>query len=247
MATTQRQISWARDELILACDLVAQNGWRQLRATDPEVLELSRLLQEPWLHPVVGRPARFRSAGSVQRKTADIATHHPAYRGAPTKGGGLDEIVLRDFIDDPPGMHRVALKIRELVAEGWTAAGIEDSNDDLEGKEGRLLRTAVQRRERDPKLRADKIESVLMAGHPIACEVCGFDFSKRYPKRGNGYIEVHHRRPLHTTGIVTTRLSDLALLCANCHRMIHRGNWIAVEELILIVRGDASHASGAGS
>jgi putative restriction endonuclease len=30
----------------------------------------------------------------------------------------------------------------------------------------------------------------------------------------------------------TTRLEDLALLCANCHRMIHRASpWLSVEEL----------------
>ncbi|MEU6849010.1 HNH endonuclease [Actinacidiphila alni] len=28
--------------------------------------------------------------------------------------------------------------------------------------------------------------------------------------------------PLHAAGEGTTKLSDLALICSNCHRMIHR-------------------------
>jgi 5-methylcytosine-specific restriction protein A len=35
--------------------------------------------------------------------------------------------------------------------------------------------------------------------------------------------EVHHRRPLaEASGPVTTRIEDLAILCANCHRAIHQ-------------------------
>ena len=40
---------------------------------------------------------------------------------------------------------------------------------------------------------------------------------------GKGYIEAHHTRPV--AKLVTgerTKVSDLALVCANCHRMLHR-------------------------
>ncbi|MFE3146471.1 HNH endonuclease [Streptomyces sp. NPDC059218] len=35
-------------------------------------------------------------------------------------------------------------------------------------------------------------------------------------------VECHHVLPLHVAGEGRTKLSDLALICANCHRMIHR-------------------------
>ncbi|RQQ41635.1 hypothetical protein DF145_34655, partial [Burkholderia stagnalis] len=47
------------------------------------------------------------------------------------------------------------------------------------------------------------------------------------------HFEAHHIIPLSSTGIRITRLSDLALLCANCHRLLHRA--IAVEKRWLTV------------
>ena len=38
-------------------------------------------------------------------------------------------------------------------------------------------------------------------------------------------FEVHHHTPLGSLKKeTTTTLTDLAMLCANCHRMIHRSN-----------------------
>ncbi|MHA7286576.1 HNH endonuclease [Arthrobacter sp. MDT3-44] len=55
---------------------------------------------------------------------------------------------------------------------------------------------------------------------------------RRCGHRGHDYIDVHHILPLHASGPTTTRLQDLALLCANRHRMIHRGNpWLTPNEL----------------
>jgi 5-methylcytosine-specific restriction protein A len=71
-----------------------------------------------------------------------------------------------------------------------------------------------------------------MRGLPIACEVCAFDFGRGYGSHGLDYIECHHRIPLHVTGETRTSLADLALLCSNCHRMIHHTKqWLTVEEL----------------
>jgi len=92
------------------------------------------------------------------------------------------------------------------------------------------------RRERDPKLRASKLKDTKERGLPIACEVCTFDFGYTYGSHGLDYIECHHRTPLYVTGKTQTRLADLALLCSNCHRMIHRTKqWLTVEELKEVV------------
>ena len=67
----------------------------------------------------------------------------------------------------------------------------------------------------------------------LACEACDFDYAKYYPLRGEGFIEAHHLKPLHTlVAGAKTRLEDLALLCANCHRMVHaRQPWLTLEQL----------------
>lgn len=58
-----------------------------------------------------------------------------------------------------------------------------------------------------------------------ACEACGLSFKEKYGSLGEGYIEAHHLKPLSSLEAVRTQLdpsTDFAVLCANCHRMIHR-------------------------
>ena len=71
----------------------------------------------------------------------------------------------------------------------------------------------------------------------IFCEVCRFDFSQRYPRSlGEGFIEVHHILPLSDSDFPRqTKMSDLLLVCSNCHRMIHRTK--SVEENLRLLRG----------
>ncbi len=90
------------------------------------------------------------------------------------------------------------------------------------------------RRERNPKIIADKRRQVLAANKgKLACSVCTFDFQKKYGKLGNGFCEVHHLRPLaDAAGEIETRLADLAVVCSNCHRMIHRSRpFLTLEQL----------------
>lgn len=56
----------------------------------------------------------------------------------------------------------------------------------------------------------------------LFCEICHFDYFRVYGSLGSRYIEAHHKNPLGLNGQTTTKIEDLALLCANCHRMIHR-------------------------
>lgn len=51
------------------------------------------------------------------------------------------------------------------------------------------------------------------------CDICGNDFSVRY---GVKYVEAHHKVPISTySASYVVSLSDLALLCPNCHKAVH--------------------------
>ncbi|MFZ6640777.1 HNH endonuclease [Undibacterium sp. TC4M20W] len=93
------------------------------------------------------------------------------------------------------------------------------------------------RRERNAKLIKKKKESVLKATGKLACEGCGFDFMRFYGPLGDGFIECHHRRALSTlVESKNTKLDDLAMVCANCHRMLHRIRpWKTIEELQILI------------
>jgi 5-methylcytosine-specific restriction protein A len=62
--------------------------------------------------------------------------------------------------------------------------------------------------------------------HGVICQGCGFNFIARYGSLGEGFIEAHHLRPLKNLNEGQSLLynieKDFAVLCSNCHRMIHR-------------------------
>ena len=76
----------------------------------------------------------------------------------------------------------------------------------------------------------------------LHCEACGFSFSHAYGERAAEYCEVHHLVPLAEAERSTrTKIQDLAILCANCHRVVHlRNPPYMLEEL----REMLSHARG---
>lgn len=144
--------------------------------------------------------------------------------------------------DDLAQHHRIECYTRYADGSGSAQPSAREvlvppTEDDLEGvDEGGLALRQHLVRERDRGLRKRKIDSVRKAGNAIACEVCGFNFGVAYGEHGLDYCEVHHRVPLHESGQTTTKLEDLAILCANCHRMIHRRNpWLTVDELSALV------------
>jgi 5-methylcytosine-specific restriction enzyme A len=88
-------------------------------------------------------------------------------------------------------------------------------------------------RERNQKLAAKRKQGAMSKTGLLACEACGFDFAAAYGRRGEGFIECHHTVPLHELAPGSrTKLTDLALLCANCHRIVHRkAPWLTMDEL----------------
>ncbi len=106
------------------------------------------------------------------------------------------------------------------------ALGIIDP--ELTGLEGETRTRLVKHRSRERHLRNAKIESAITGSRDgrLRCEVprCDFDFEETYGELGQGYAHVHHLRPLSASdSVIETRLDDLAVVCANCHAMIHQG------------------------
>lgn len=59
----------------------------------------------------------------------------------------------------------------------------------------------------------------------LRCDVCGFSFAQTYGDIGVGFIEAHHLVPLaRLHGERAVQAADLALVCSNCHRMLHRSD-----------------------
>ncbi|WP_232084155.1 HNH endonuclease [Arthrobacter sp. SO5] len=235
-------VDWVRDEILLVCELLQRNAWKVPYRGDPLLEELSELLKASPLHAYESRDSNFRSSDSVRRKAWDLVTQLPTYQGKPTKGNRLDRIVLEQFRRNPTETLAIVEEIKEeVLRHGGRLQRPVAEDVDYEGAEGKLLYSRHRRRERDPKLRNNKIAATSRAGLPIACEVCSFDFGAVYGIRGRDFIEVHHVLPLYVSGETKTKLSDLALLCSNCHRMIHRGSpWLTPHDLSALVKQTSS-------
>lgn len=88
------------------------------------------------------------------------------------------------------------------------------------------LRTRTQiYRTRSHDLRRAAIEHYSENGR-IACKSCKFEFASAYPSLGDGYIQIHHIKPVsYMRGEeldMTNALANVCPLCANCHQMVHR-------------------------
>jgi 5-methylcytosine-specific restriction protein A len=86
----------------------------------------------------------------------------------------------------------------------------------------------ITQRKRERQLRTKKIKDALAKNKGrLICEVpgCGFDFFQRYGDIGHNFTHVHHKDQLSKapkSGKKVT-LADLAIVCANCHAMVHVG------------------------
>jgi 5-methylcytosine-specific restriction enzyme A len=223
-----RNPPWARDELLLALDLYLRRRPHLPGADDPEVRELSAFLSSLPIHTVRPDLERFRNPNGVALKLANFAALDPQYPGAGMRAGGrLDAIVWDRYTAEPDRLRQVVEAIRDAASAALFPSIPEADEGEYEAEEGRLLTRLHRVRERNAALIKRKKEAVRRARGELSCEVCGFDFARTYGPLGAGFIEAHHILPLAEAGTGNTKLADLALVCSNCHRMLHRAKpWI---------------------
>jgi hypothetical protein len=89
------------------------------------------------------------------------------------------------------------------------------------GEEGASIMVMARRYERSP---ANRRACIALKGY--RCSVCGLDFGEMYGKVGDGFIHVHHLKPLSAPkqGHAVDPETDLVPICPNCHAMLHRKN-----------------------
>ena len=238
-----RNHAWSRDELILALDLYLQHRASPPSKDSKEIAELSKFLNV--MGTVLGRSTTetFRNTNGVYMKLMNFRRFDTEYTSGGkvglTRGNKDEEVVWAEFAGDMAHLQRVVSAIRLAVESNQAGAlGGIDEPDIVEAEEGRVLTRLHRIRERSRTLVEQCKKAALKKHGRLACEACGFDFSVKYGDVGNGIIEVHHTRPVHTlTEGEKTKLDDLALLCANCHRVVHsRRRWLTVDEVKAAIR-----------
>jgi 5-methylcytosine-specific restriction protein A len=122
--------------------------------------------------------------------------------------------------------------------ESKPAIIIESEEEKSSFVEGGIVERMHLHRERNSRLIKVVKETFKIKFGKLFCQICEFNFTEMYGVLGEDFIEAHHTiaisfmNPNHQT-----KPEDIALVCANCHRMLHRKRpWLGISELKEILK-----------
>lgn len=221
--------SWSRDEVILALELY-QNCRGQIPGpTDDRVRKLSVELRSFPHHAQAARQPSFRNPDGVAFKLQNLRA---VDSGAGLKNTSrIDREVWSELGLDPQLTSVSAAVIRQSLEVIDLLPQLDDEEEFAEGKAATKVHV---RRERSAKLRKELIASRLKVG-VLACDLCQADGAGVDLAIRDSMFECHHVVPLNVSGETKTKVKDTALLCASCHRLLHRAmvinkRWLSIDE-----------------
>lgn len=131
-----------------------------------------------------------------------------------------DEILKSDLNE--------AVELYDLLIHGESATQAENQ---VEGDEpdNSSFEDATKLRIHKRIERNHKLAKAAKEYHGYRCQACGMSFEEIYGEIGQRYIEAHHLDPI--ASIKGKKISrdpkkDFAVLCANCHRMVHKSAYV---------------------
>jgi len=224
--------NWTFDEVVLALDLYFECDGKVPGPRDERVQDLSKLLRTFPYHAAAARKESFRNPDGVAFKLQNlrqVATGHGLGNVST-----VDRAVWEQLGHDRQHVKELADLIRDglYFAEELAEATVDD---DLMFAEGRVATETHVRRERNSKVRKLLLRKRRAAGR-LKCDICGAEPQLHDEALHDAMFEAHHLLPLAAGKERTTRLNDMALICANCHRLTHRAiaiakRWLTLEEV----------------
>jgi 5-methylcytosine-specific restriction protein A len=242
----RRNPPWQRDELILALDLYYRHRPDTISKKHSEVATLSELLNKLPIHPDRPDVAKFRNVNGTYMKLCNFLALDPDYEGKGLEAGGrLERDIWAEFAPDRERLARIAEAIRKFYLS-VDPSGVAELAEEEEFPEGKVLYRLHRVRERNRDLVWRAKQKALDEHGRLACAACAFDFAAVYGEIGRDFIECHHLRALaDLVAGEATQLSDVALVCPNCHRMIHRKRpWLSMDTLAGLVAHRLLRAPG---
>lgn len=222
--STNKYWSWSainEDEKLVifgAWDVHTKDGREMILSEDWRISEKGK--KQP------GYTDAYRNLRLVEEKGYQLKTYPMILEEV--NNGEWTRAKIKEFI---PVLHD-----RKLIKSGnaWYAVDksaspslfpdeedLVESGNDLDGQfiEGAKKQITVNAYERSASARQKCIED-----HGCYCAVCGLDFTCLYGDLGEGFIHVHHIKPLSEidSEYRLDPIKDLIPVCPNCHAMIHQ-------------------------
>ena len=143
--------------------------------------------------------------GYLERKANEVSYNY--FRGNAVRA--LSEIEYNNILNKSDLLDQVLV---EPDAKYETA----HTSNVLEGKKVAFYTTKYERN----KSNRDKALKI----HGYSCCICNINFKESYGEIGEGFIHVHHVKPLYSLDeeVVIDPTKDLVPVCPNCHAIIHR-------------------------
>jgi len=167
-----------------------------------------------WKISLNGKTATFKSTGNRNLPALD-RLYVPNVRNPKTWFDYSDELVP----DAERRLLSFVLARSEMTKQRWRNLLGQRYRPiaDPAVFEGVKTETVVYSRGRNRALRDRALELA-----KNICEACQIDFGKLLGGKGVRVLQVHHRKQLGSTDQPRlTRVKDLAVLCANCHALVH--------------------------
>ena len=147
----------------------------------------------------------------------------------------LDALKNHGLSAAPQGPIKVSAELHSYIEKHfndyYSEGYFTDVDDNEKYHEGHVRSVKVDIYERSSIARGKCIEH-----YGTSCLICGLNFGDTYGELGEGFIHIHHLKPLHTIrkDYVVDYKKDLIPVCPNCHAMIHRipgGDKMTTEEI----------------
>jgi 5-methylcytosine-specific restriction protein A len=222
--------AWTWDETVLALDLYLECGGHIPPTSDSRVQELSELLRRFPFHAVASRKGSFRNPDGVGFKLQNL--HQVATDKGLAHVSAMDHRVWDELGHDPARTKQLATEIRASI--GALAQLPESIEAEYESHEGGVVMRLHRQRERDSRLRKKLLKARRKSG-ALSCDLCSSTAQSSVDALEDAMFEAHHVVPLSASGERISHLDDVALLCANCHRTLHRAitlekRWLPLDE-----------------
>lgn len=212
---------WTRDETILALRLYFECGASMPSKNDLRVQRLSSVLRAFPYHAEAARKDTFRNADGVTFKLHNL--HSVATGKGFANTSKTDREIWQSFGSNPQQVMELAALIEASVnlQEAEVSGAVDDDVEEF--FEGRVLTLVHKRRERHPKVRKALLASRRRKNGLLLCDLCYMGSAAQGTIFEDAIFEAHHLLPLGLASSERkTHLRDMALVCGNCHRLIHR-------------------------